>query len=333
MQKLIVLILVLATGWGGYWFVGSSAVQSGMTNWISAQQGNSLNIKYSTLKTRGFPSRFDTTIQDIQISDPRSGYIWTAPFFQIFALSYKPNHIIAFWPNEQTIQTPDERIDITSEQIKASVVFDPGTALTLSRSSFVLDQFDLNSNLGWSAQIGSGLFATRQMPDQENSHGVALSLAEIRPSAGILAELDPKSSLPKVIKNLSIDTVLEFDMPLDRFSFEGQPPRIRKVNLTSLKLNWGKLEFQAEGKINIDRAGVLNGRINLSTKDWRQLLKLAVAADVVKENVSQTVENALEIMAQMSGDPKNLETPLIFNKGRMSLGPIPLGPAPRLVFR
>ena len=333
MRKLIVLILVLATAWGGYWFVGSSAVQSGMTNWISAQQGNGLNIEYSTLNTRGFPSRFDTTIQDIRITDPRTGIIWTAPFFQIYALSYKPNHIIAFWPNEQTIQIGNERIDITSERIKASVVFDPGTALTLNRSAFELDQLGLISNLGWSTQIGSGLFATRQMPELENSHGVALNLAEIRPSAGVLAELDPKSSLPKVIKNLNIDTVLEFDMPLDRFAIEGQPPRVKTFILTALEFNWGKLDIRGEGKIAIDRAGVLNGRINLSTKDWRQLLKLAVAADIVKENVSQTVENALEIMALTSGDTKTLETPLVFNNGLMSLGPIPLGPAPRLVSR
>lgn len=333
MRKLIVVVLVSATLWGGYWFVGSRAVESGLTAWISQQRGNRLDIDYTSLKTRGFPNRFDTSIQNIAIENPQTGVSWSAPFFQIFALSYKPNHIIAFWPNEQTIQTPNEKIDITSDQIKASVVFDPGTTLTLNRSSFELDQLGLISDLGWSTKIGSGLFASRQIPDRKNSHGVALNLTDIRPSAEILATLDPKSSLPKVIRNLNIDTVLEFDMPLDRFALEGQPPRVKTFNLTALKFNWGKLDIQADGKININRAGVLNGRVNLSTKDWRQLLKLAVAADVVKKNISQTVENALEIMAQMSGDPKTLETPLIFNNGRMSLGPIPLGPAPRLVAR
>ncbi len=333
MRKLIVLIVVLATAWGGYWFVGSSTVQSGMTNWISIQQNNGLNIAYSTLKTRGFPNRFDTTIKDIQIADPRSGNVWSAPFFQILALSYKPNHIIAFWPNEQTIQIANERIDITSEQIKASVVFDPDTALTLNRSSFVLDDFDLNSEQGWSTQIGSGLFATRQMPNQENSHGVALTLNDVRPSAGVLAELDPSSTLPKTINTLSIDTVLEFDIPLDRFAFENQPPRVKTIKLNELKFIWGELNFRADGKVRVNRAGVLDGRINLSTKDWQRFLQLAVAAEVIKRNISQTVENALEILAQMSGDPNILETPLIFNNGQMSLGPIPLGPAPRLVSR
>ena len=106
MRNLIILIIAACMLWGGYWFAGSRAVQSGLTGWFSDQQRNGWIVEYSALKTRGFPNRFDTTITDLTLVDPRSGVAWLLPNFQIFALSYKPNHIIAVWPERQSIKLP-----------------------------------------------------------------------------------------------------------------------------------------------------------------------------------------------------------------------------------
>jgi hypothetical protein len=42
------------------------------------------------------------------------------------------------------------------------------------------------------------------------------------------------------------------------------------------------------------------------------------------------VETGLTFVAGMTGGTDRLEAPLTFAGGRMALGPIPLGPAPRL---
>jgi hypothetical protein len=36
------------------------------------------------------------------------------------------------------------------------------------------------------------------------------------------------------------------------------------------------------------------------------------------------------LLAAQTGDPEDLDLPLVFANGRMSLGPLPLGPAPRM---
>jgi hypothetical protein len=53
--------------------------------------------------------------------------------------------------------------------MQGSIVFEPGTALVLDRSAFVLDGVDMTSTAGWTARIDEGRFATRQTEGQENA--------------------------------------------------------------------------------------------------------------------------------------------------------------------
>ena len=213
MRKLITIILVVSGLWGGYWFVGSTAVERGLTTWLAERQNEGWVAEYSDLGTHGFPNRFDTTISDVRLADTRTGVAWNAPFFQIFALSYKPNHIIAVWPDTQTLSTPYQRITITNDKMRGSVVFDAGTALTLDRADLELENFGLRSHLGWAARVGKGQFSTRQASVEENSHKIWFEAASVYPSAATLERLDPAGVLPKEFETLTIDTTVSFDAP------------------------------------------------------------------------------------------------------------------------
>ncbi len=59
-------------------------------------------------------------------------------------------------------------------------------------------------------------------------------------------------------------------------------------------------------------------------------MPVLVAAGIVTAEVSPTVTRAMELLAQQGPDPEVLTVPLSFNSGLMSLGPLPLGPAPDL---
>ena len=55
-----------------------------------------------------------------------------------------------------------------------------------------------------------------------------------------------------------------------------------------------------------------------------------VAAGLITADAAPTVTRALELLVQQGNDPSVLTLPLAFQQGRMSLGPLPLGPAPFL---
>ena len=55
-----------------------------------------------------------------------------------------------------------------------------------------------------------------------------------------------------------------------------------------------------------------------------------MALGLVKPDIAPTVERMLEVIAAQSPDLDVINITLSCQDGRMSLGPLPLGPAPRL---
>jgi hypothetical protein len=60
-------------------------------------------------------------------------------------------------------------------------------------------------------------------------------------------------------------------------------------------------------------------------------MPILVAAGTVRPELARTAETMLEGLAKQSGDPEVLKLPLVLKDGWMSLGPLPLGPAPALI--
>ena len=153
MRRLISIITIFFVLWGGYWFVGSTALKTGLKAYLSSEHtaNDPIHIAYSDLTVRGFPNRFDTRLTEISVMDAASNISWRAPFFQIHALSYKPYHIIAALPHSQILQLPDQVLQITSDEIKGSVVFVAGSllekALEVDRSSVVIRNLGVSSDM------------------------------------------------------------------------------------------------------------------------------------------------------------------------------------------
>ena len=333
MRRLLVVVVVAALAWGGYWFVGARAVETGLSAWIDQRRAEGWAADYVALDTRGFPNRFDTTITDLQLADPQTGVAWSARFFQILAMSYTPNHVIAVWPDEQTISTPLQNIALSNDRMIASVVLHPGTSLELNRSVLELENFRLTSSLGWLASLDKGQLSTRPAVGKPDAYEIDFDAVGVRPSRDLLDALNPTGTLPDVFEHLSIRTSVAFDAPWNRFAIEDRRPQITKLDLTILQANWGQMDLNAAGELEVDTLGIPTGRITVRAKNWREMLQLAVASGAVAESIAPTIERALELLAGMSGNPKTLDAPLSFVNGRMSFGPIPLGPAPRLVIR
>ena len=333
MRKLLVVVLVGALAWGGYWFIGQRAVESGLASWIEQRRDEGWAADYLALNTRGFPSRFDTTITDLQLADPETGLAWTAPYFQILALSYRPNQIIAVWPDEQIIATPLQRTTVTSDRMRASVNLHPGPSLALDRSVFELGNVRLVSTDGWSTGIDKGSLATRPTVGKSNSHDIAFDATGVRPSRDLLNLLNLIGTLPDVFERLHIETTVAFDAPWDRHAIEERRPKITKFSLNKLDAKWGQMDLQAAGELDVDATGIPTGRITLRAENWRDMLQIAVTSGMIPKNLEPTIARAMQLLAEMSGNPKTLDAPLSFQNGLMSFGPIPIGFAPRLVIR
>lgn len=333
MRLLLLIVAGLALAWSGYWMAGARGVERGLTGWLDDRAAAGWVANYAGVETRGYPNRFDTTVTALELADPATGVAWSAPFFQILRLSYEPNHLIAVWPETQTIASPHQRVTVGTGRARASLVFVPGTDHALDRLTAVFEDVALASNAGWTATLDEARLATRQTAAVRNSVDVGFEAIALEPGGTTLARLADAGLLPGTFERLKIDARLDFDAPWDARAVEARRPAITAIELELLQAKWGKLDLWMAGEVTLDAEGRATGSITVKARNWREMLALGVAAGWIPESIAPTLESGLEILASLSGSPRTLDAPLDFDRGKVSFGPIPLGEAPRIRLR
>ncbi len=335
MRILVAICVALAAAWAGYWFIGSTALKSGITAWFVARQSEGWVADYSDLSVQGFPSRFDTTLDNLKLSDPASGLGWEVPFFQLMTLSYTPNHVIAVWPHEQRIVTPDGAYTLASRDMRASLVVGASTALAPKRANLTAE------GLAWTPEVGGDstsvealrLAAERIEPVSGGSdarYHLGLAAEGVAPATSSLALIDAEGTLPRVIETLNADLTVEFSAPWDRFAIEDARPQPTRVEVTRIAASWGAMSMEASGTLDVDAQGIPVGTITIKARNWRDMLALVSGVGLLTPDAATMAENALGLVANASADDKTLEIPLFFESGRIWLGPLPIADAPIL---
>lgn len=335
MRILLAVILVAAVAWAGYWFLGAQATERGLRGWLDARAAEGWVVSVDRIRTAGFPNRFDTTLDRLDLADPATGWAWRAPFFQTLALSYRPNHMIAVWPDSQTLATPLQRMEIGSDRMRGSLVFAGGTAFTLDRATIEMSAVTLESTAGWQAAMGDSQLALRRTPAKAgHSYDIAFHATDLALPDGLAARLGQGANVGDVVQRLGVEAQVEFDAPWDRRAIENRRPQPTRIDLTLARARWGGLDLRIAGALDVDVAGVPTGSITVKATNWREMLAMAQAAGMVPEGLARLLEGGLAQMARMNGNPDTLDVPLRFADGRVSLGGVlPLGRAPRLVLR
>ncbi|WP_298568083.1 DUF2125 domain-containing protein [uncultured Aliiroseovarius sp.] len=333
MRRLIVITLVLAGLWAGYWYVGARATEGAFAAWIKDRQADGWVAEVSDLSTRGFPNRFDTVFTGLELADPDTGLAWAAPEFQILALSYKPYHVIAAWPGEQILSTPQQRITISALDLKGSLVVDPTPALTLDRSSIVIEGLTMTSSAGWTSSLVHGQLATRRDTEGENRHDIHFEASDLTPASSFIRNLDTDDVLPPVFEGVSLDANVTFSAPWDRSAIEDARPQVTRIDLSSFVAKWGELELAMAGAVDVDARGNPSGNVTVKARNWRQMIQLAEASGALAPELVSTVTGALQFVAGLSGNSETLDVPLRLSGGTVFLGPVPVGRAPVLVIR
>ncbi|WP_208352523.1 DUF2125 domain-containing protein [Pseudaestuariivita rosea] len=332
MRGAIRIFIIVAVLYGGYWFVVSTAIEQGANTWLEDRRTEGW-VADADVQTTGFPLSFNTMLENIQLADPETGLAWTAPSFQFQAQSYTPSYIDVVFADRQSLASPYETLDLQSEVMQASVGFQPGPSLTLDLSSVSVRNMQIRSSQGWQSRFAVGDFTTAQAEAVPDAHDIKAELTELVLDRQLKRRLDPAGLLPDDIQMMQVDMTAGFDKPWDRFAVEQARPQPTFFDVELIRANWGDLELRATGRVDIDDQGVPDGRIHIKAENWREILGVAVQAGFVPQDILPTIENALQILAGLSGNPNSLDVPMTFQNGTMFFGPIPLGPAPVIRLR
>lgn len=326
MRALIWIVLAATAIWTGYWWVGASQIESGVKAWIAAQPPGVVSA--SSVEVEGIPNRFDLTVSDVVVADPARGVTVSSPFLQVFAMTWKPWHVIAALPSGQVITLPDQKVTLGSENLRASVQVRPSTALALNELVGEAAGVTLTSDAGWAMAINTALVSMAEDATRANSYRLGLRVREIAPDAAVSQAL-AATDLPDLVDEVFLDADAVLTAALDRNAGQTKP-QLSALQISEARVTWGALRFSAKGMLTADPDGLAAGEIALRIEGWKRLPPILVALGLVKPDVAPTVERMLGIVAQQGGDLEVLQIKLVCKDGRMVLGPLPLGDAPRM---
>ncbi|MEO0999318.1 MAG: DUF2125 domain-containing protein [Pseudomonadota bacterium] len=333
MRTLVILVVLVLIGGSGWWWWKAGAREAALTGWLTERREAGWVAEAGLLEVRGFPNRLDAVVETLEIADPAAGWAWAAERVEVLTLAYDSRQAIVVWPGEQRVGSPEERVALTGETLRASLVF-ADDALTLDRLVVEAAGVGIASTEGWTATLEAAQLNTRRTEEGGApgfGHDVALSrVRNLRLPAPLRDRLDPAGLMPEVVETAELDATFAFDAPWDLAAVEGAAPALTALSLRRFFVDWGELELTARGTLRADAAGRAEGEIEITARNWREMIRLAEATGALDERLGRTLEQALELIALVSGDGDEIEVPLTFSRGRMRLGPVTLGDAPRL---
>lgn len=328
----LALCALFAVLYSGYWVVGWAGLPKGAEAWAEDRRAEGWQVEWDDFSVAGFPSRFDTTLTEPRIADPQTGWSWQAPFFQLLALSYKPNHLIAVWPERHQFATPNGLYDINHQKAQASLVFSNGTDLRIARANLVVDTLEVMQQDSRFA-ADSLRFAIRPVAETPLFYQVGFDIQNLAPTTAAKAQLDPVGVLPAAIETLEFDATVGFDAPWDRYALEHQRPQPTELQIANAQATWGGLDLRIAADLQIDDFGQASGEIAVKATNWREIAALTNNAGLIPAGFLPLLENALGSLAELSGPANTIDVALTVRQGRISLGFIPLGSLPNLRLR
>lgn len=315
MRALLAAVLVAAAAWAGWWFAGRAGAEATAGAALARLTAAGYPARHAGLTVAGFPNRFDVTLTDPQVASPRDGWTWRAPFVQVFAMAWKPWHLIAAFAPEQRLARPGGEWRLTAGRLQASVVARPGADLTLDRVVLAGDDLALSTPQGGLTAAALRAATRAAGAGDGRVHDLAVEVQGIGPGP---------------VAWLRLRAGLTFDAALDRHLTA--LPGLTEVAIQDAAASRGAAGLQATGRLTADDAGLAQGEIRLTLTRWREALDQAAALGLIAPEDRPRWEAALAALppAAAPGGNEAVEIPLRLAQGRIWLGPLALAPAPRL---
>jgi hypothetical protein len=333
MIRLIKVITGLALVWSLWWWGAGYALRQGITGWFAAQDARGWQSEMRDMSTAGYPLRHITTINSPALADPATGAAWQADWLKLDSPAAWPGRQnLYFAPTPQRLSYFDQTVVIKAADLVARLHLKPGLALALDRMEVTSNTWQITGDDGPVMGADSLKMAVVQAAQPE-TYQFDIDATGYTPGARLRRFIGSDSSLPATFETLTLDMKVTFDRVWDRKALEQQRPQPVEIDLKLADLRWGALRLMAAGKVTVDKDGIPTGSIVVKAENWREMLAMAQTAGAIPPQAAQAAEKGLKFLASIGGNRNALDVQFNLADGYIALGPIPLGPAPRLILR
>lgn len=328
--KIIVLVMLILGGW---WWVATSSLQNSLSEWLDARRNEGWQADVGKMSRGGFPLRIATTLSDTAIADPETALAFNIPQFTLSTPIYWPGHVNLSLTDEPIVlSTPQGAVTISSDRAEATLRLHPGTSLQLealngtsTNLSFDLVEGQILSVQTLKADVQQGL--------APETYDIDLAATDFAPGSVVRQALRLPAAWPKTFDTLVADMTVTFDRPWDRSALETKRPQPRAIKVDQIAAVWADLSITFGADLQIEPNGTASGTANLQAHNWQRMLDLASASGALSPQARPQAESILTLLSGLSGNAETLDVEITIDKGRMRMGFIPLGNAPRIILR
>ncbi len=333
MRRLIRVLIFVAVAWSAYWFIAGYGLRSAITAWFDKQQELGWQADFSEVATAGYPTHHVTRLNNPGLADPVNGTAWSADWIEFESPAIWPGRqVLRFADTPQRLSYFDQTATVQATDLQAELQLQPGVALVLEKMALTADKWIV---AGEAAAVAGGetLDLLMEQSGQPEAYKVSARIDGFRPGMDLRDLMRSATSLPQAFETLAMDMTVTFDKPWDRSALEESRPQPVAIDLRLAEIRWGELRLFAAGELDVDAQGIPTGEIAIKAENWRDMIAMANAAGALPDQAVDPVTRALNFMAGLGGNPNALDLQLNFRDGFVALGPLPLGPAPRLILR
>lgn len=321
------LLLIAILAWSAAWVWARSQTAARLDAVKAGLQRAGYELSWRTREIGGYPFRLDVTLTDARLREP-SGWELNAPDIQAEAYMHALGHWLIAAPQGATFVRPEAgSVTVTGRLIRASL-----THLDQNPPSFSFEGVDLAFRPGAGAQpfaLSTARrveFHLRAGPDDQGGVFFHVDEGKARLS-GLFARIAGDKPI-SIVWNATLSKMSAFrgrDWPsaVRRWGDSGGQMSIRQAGITAgealIGANAGTLTVGADGR--------LRGTLPVTLKEAPRALAAMGETGVLP---SETASAAASIAQARGADGPTARAALEFQAGRMTLGPVAIGPAPKI---
>lgn len=320
------IAVVLVVGWCGAWFWIRGQAEQQLDAARARMTAAGYPISWQTRRIDGFPFRLDLHLTGAHIAEP-SGWSLDLPRLEAEANAYDPGHWILAAPDGASFNRPKEGgVAVQAKVLRASLshfgehppqLSVEGEDLSFTAAPGAKPYF-ITAAKGFNLHLKAG-------PSDQGAVYVGLDQAQAS-LTGLMARIAEGKPVG-ITADAIFSNAAEFQGPswpgaVDAWRRAGGRFQVRQLTIAA-----GDAILDAKsGVLSVSDQGRVSGSLNASLRQAPQALGAMSQAGRIAPDAAQ--KGAAAAQAAQQGDAAHMT--LDFKDGQSWLGPVPIGPAPKV---
>lgn len=325
---LLFLLLLPLLGLPSAWFLSGTVLRHSFDAWVQDRRDAGYTLRYAEPELAGFPFGLDVRIPDPGVESPE-GWHWRGPALTGGATLWDPLSLTLRAPGRHRVEWGPRngrlalQLDAAGASGRAELAFDG----RLRQADAALTDVAAEGPLPGPLHIErlDLVYRDTAVPDDAD----AAAPGELLMTA-LGVDLPPGLELPlgPRVELFLVEGRVEGPLPAEasRQSLALWRDAGGLLDIHRLKLRWGPLQLEAEGRLALDRELRPTGELTSNLRGGSDLVEHLAARKMIAERAAGALKLAIFALSRNAGDggPPVVELPVSLKDGLLYLGPVAL---------